>query len=100
MSEWSEVAEDARKRDSFQLRRQQFLESLPRESKMSLRKMSTDAGTSTVLPTTSRSQRADEEERSVSNTSAPALARSRACRLSLVACRLLLIDCRLSLVAY
>eukprot|EP00935_MAST-01C_sp_MAST-1C-sp1_P001244 g1244.t1 len=63
VSSWDEVAADARRRDSFQPRRQQFIESLPEAQHTRLRKLSTDAGTSKALPRTSRSERTDEEER-------------------------------------
>ena len=63
VSSWDDVAEDARKRESFAPKRQEFIESLPEVQHVRLRKLSKDAGSSKSLPRTSRTERADEEEK-------------------------------------
>ena len=59
---WDDIAADARKRSSFEEKKQRFIESLPDVEQTRLRSRSTDAGTSRQLPRTSRSERQDDEE--------------------------------------
>jgi hypothetical protein len=62
VSSWNSVATEAQKRDSFQPKRQAFLQSLPEAEHLRLHNLSRDAGSSRALLRTERSERDDEEE--------------------------------------